>query len=420
MMPAQAGFPAAILPLVASDSASYRRLFRAPGFRRVAAGMVLSRTGDGTWQLVLVLFVLARFHSPALAGVAAFCGIAPSKPVAPIAGALLDRYGRVRLVVGDYSIAAFGLGSIVVLDVTGALNPVLLCVILVGLGITAPLSETGLRSLFPLLVPRQLWDRANAVDSGTFVIAGLVGPAAGGLLVAVAGPDAAVLAVAALFASAAIVTLGLKDPARPERVEGEGLLTAAWAGLRYVLANPTLRGLGIVISLLNVGGGIIFVGIPVVVQDHLGQTPTVTGIVLAGFGLAGLVSSVIVGRLGSEGRERALLAAGNTIIAVGIALCAAGGPIWLLIVGLVIAGAGNGPCDIALFALRQRRTDPRMFGRAMAVSMAVNSIGLPVGTLLAGTLLAAGHITAVFLLGAGLTLLGVALIPVLIPREAPR
>ena len=398
---------------------SYRELLRAPGFARVASGMLLSRTADMTWQLVLVLFVLARFHSPALAGVAAFCGIAPGKPVAPIVGALLDRYGRVRLVIADYAIAALGLGAIVVLDVTGVLGPVLLCAILVVLAMTAPLSETGLRSLFPLLVPRRLWDRANAVDSGAFVIAGLIGPAAGGLLVAVAGPDAAVLVIGALFATAAIVTLGLPEP-EMEPAAPERLMAAAWTGLRYVIANPTLRGLGIVISLLNVGGGIIFVGIPVVVQEHLGETPTVTGVVLACFGLAGLVSSVTFGRLGSEGRERSLLGAGNAVIAVGIALCAAGGPIWLLVAGLVIAGAGNGPCDIALFALRQRRTDPAMFGRAMAVSMAVNSIGLPIGTLLAGGLLAGGHIAAVFLLGAGLTLLSVALVPVLIPRESTR
>jgi hypothetical protein len=35
--------------------------------------------------------------------------------------------------------------------------------------------------------------------------------------------------------------------------------------------------------------------------------------------------------------------------------------------------------DIALFTMRQRRTDPAWIGRAFAVSMALNFVGFPIG-----------------------------------------
>jgi predicted MFS family arabinose efflux permease len=54
---------------------------------------------------------------------------------------------------------------------------------------------------------------------------------------------------------------------------------------------------------------------------------------------------------------------------------------------LVAMGIANGPFDISLFTLRQRRTDPAWFGRAFAVSMSVNFVGTPIGAALAGTLI---------------------------------
>ena len=53
--------------------------------------------------------------------------------------------------------------------------------------LTGPLSAAGARSLFPILVPTHLWERANAFDSSSHVLASLVGAPIGGVLVALAG-----------------------------------------------------------------------------------------------------------------------------------------------------------------------------------------------------------------------------------------
>jgi hypothetical protein len=52
----------------------------------------------------------------------------------------------------------------------------------------------------------------------------------------------------------------------------------------------------------------------------------------------------------------------------------------------VVGGLANGPLDIALFTIRQRRTDPAWTGRAFAVSMALNFLGFPIGAAVAGVL----------------------------------
>src|SRR4030095_7165860 len=96
--------------------------------------------------------------------------------VSPIAGALLDRHGRTRLVILDYLIALTALILIGALALRGFL-PVWLLIVIAGVAsLTAPLSNTGLRSLFPILIPTHLWERVNAVDSTGYVVATIVGP----------------------------------------------------------------------------------------------------------------------------------------------------------------------------------------------------------------------------------------------------
>jgi hypothetical protein len=51
---------------------------------------------------------------------------------------------------------------------------------------------------------------------------------------------------------------------------------------------------------------------------------------------------------------------------------------------MLALGIATGPFDIVLFSLRQRRTDPAWLGRAFAVSMALNFVGFPVGSAIAG------------------------------------
>ena len=103
--------------------------------------------------VAIVLFTLDRFDSPALAGIVTFASVGPGLIVSPIAGALLDRHGRARLIVIDQLVGAASLILIAGLALGDALTPVILILVTAVAGLTAPLSSVGLRTLFPLLVP---------------------------------------------------------------------------------------------------------------------------------------------------------------------------------------------------------------------------------------------------------------------------
>jgi len=336
--------------------------------------------------VTLILFVLARYHSPQLAGLTAFLAIFPGLVVSPLAGALLDRHGRARLVVLDYLIAASSVGLIAALSARGILPAALLLAIVAIASLTNPLSSTGARSLFPVLAPPALWERANALDSSGHVFSALLGAPAAGALTGLVGPEWALAAASAVFVAAAAVMLRLPEPASGGARTGS-LIRNAWLGLEYVMRNATLRGLALTLSSFNLSWGILTIAVPVLVLDRLHSGPTAVGLLWGAMGAAGLVSALIAGRISSHGRERQLMFGAILLSSFGVALLPFATALPLVAVAIVIVGVANGPFDIGLFTLRQRRTDPAWFGRAFAVSMSVNWIGQPIGSALAGPLI---------------------------------
>jgi MFS family permease len=393
---------------------SYRQLLQIPGLPRLIGSMLLARTATTMVQLVLVLFALERFHSPGLAGAVTFMSLAPGLLLSPIAGALLDRHGRVRLMVVDYIVAAAALALIVGLGATNLLSEVPLLVIVTVMSLTFPLSTTGVRTMFPLIVPRPLWERANALDSNGYVVSSIFGPAIAGGLVATIGSLWALALTAALYAVAAVITSPLRDPLA--RIAHGGLMSDAWAGLVYTWRNRSLRGLGISISTANLANGLFFIALPVLVLTRLGGSAAQVGQLFALTGVTAAVSVLSVGRIRTEGRERPLLAGAMLLTGLGYGLVVLSPNLLFAAIAIALIGLATGPFDVVLFTLRQRRTNPAWLGRAFAVSMSLNFMGFPVGSALGGAV-APISLELAFLAAVALSAIAAALSFVLIPTQ---
>lgn len=408
---------------------SYRALLRVPTLGRVLVSMQIARVAQSMVSIALVLFTLDRYGSPAFAGLVTFASVFPGLLISPIAGALLDRHGRIRLVLLDYVVALLAMVLIGVLALLGALPGPLLVAIAVISSLTSILSHVGVRSLFPIIVPEHLWERVNAVDSNGYVVAIILGPPAAAALVAFFGGAVALIVIGVAFGGAALALIGVPDPPSPTSSKGN-LLVDAWDGVVYTWRNPTLRGLGFAISAVNLANGMVTIVLPLIILQRFGLNETAVGLVFAVSGISGMASSFLFGRMDTRGREWALLvlptlgvvpamllmlvAAGqNDLVPLGIALLAGHS----LLMGLLA-----GPMDIALFTVRQRRTEPAWMGRAFAVSMAFNFLGVPIGAAVAGILAEGSIELAILTLGVGGALAAATSAAFLVPRtdDGPR
>jgi MFS family permease len=401
--------------MTAVPTTSYRALLAVPFLGRALGGMQLVRIAQAMVGVALVLFSLTRYGSPTLAGLVTFASLAPGLLISPIGGALLDRHGRTRLIRLDLIIAVGSLVLIAALAQLDRLPAALLVVIAAVSSLTGPLGATGMRTLFPLMVPPHLWERVNAIDSNGYVVATIIGPPLAAVMVGAFGGPAALVVIAGLLAIAVVVLFPVPEPAAEIDTSGD-LLRDAWAGLVYTWRNRTLRGIGLSITTLNLGGGVVSIVVPLLVLNRLHLGEAAVGAVFAIQGVVGIATGLFAGRMDTRGREVRLFAGPmiGFVPALAVLLIPGLGP---LILSMAIMGVVNGPMDVAMFTLRQRRTDPAWMGRAFAISMAFNFAGFPVGAAIAGWL-ASFSIEAAIVVGVVAAAAGTVMAWTLIPREA--
>ncbi|HEV7678700.1 MAG TPA: MFS transporter [Candidatus Dormibacteraeota bacterium] len=374
------------------------------------ASSVLARFSVNMQTVVLVLFALQHYRSPQLAGAVVFAATFPGPMLSPFAGALLDRRGRIGLIGLDYCVAALSMLSIGGFAAAGAL-PAWLLLLIAGIGsLTGPLSNAGARSLYPLIVPRHLWDRTNAVDATSFMLASIAGPALGGTLVATLGADAAMIATGAVMALAPVFLVGVHLP--PPRPATEKLARAAWNGVVYVVHQPVLRTQMVAQSIFSASGGVLTVVLPILVLTRLHAGAAVVGILWATLGGGGIVGSFISGRIDSSGREMKLIVYGCSANAAMVLSLLWLNSIAAIAVVLFLGGALRSCQQVAMFSMRQRHTDPAWFGRAFAILMSVNWMGVATGSAVAGQL-AAHSVDLALGLGVVLSVLGAVLFVIL-------
>ena len=415
-----------------STDRSYRELLQVPSLGRILLGMGLARVAQAMVAIALVLFTLAEYHSPELAGIVTFASLFPGIAISPIAGVLLDRHGRIRLMIADYLVAAGSLFLVAGLSSAHALPAWLLVLIATLMSLTSIFSSVGLRTLFPLIVPRPLWERANALDSNGYVVATIFGPPIAASLVAFGGGPLALLVIGTIYGLTALSMVGVRDPITEVTATGT-LLGDARAGLAYVWRNQTLRGLGVSVSVLNLTGGMTAIVVPLLVLHQLGANEALVGILFAISGVSGMVSALVFGRIDTRGREWVMLVvppfgyAGAIALVLPVALAGPfGSPgafdpaLGLALIGVaqLLVGLVNGPLDIALFTVRQRRTHPAWLGRAFAISMGFNLVGYPIGAALTGVI-AASSLGGAVILGMCACVASGVLAAVLIPAHDP-
>lgn len=370
---------------------SYRRLLRLDGMPQLFLAACLSRLASRMFVLVIVLYVLDRFDSPVLAGWVAFASMAPGLLVSPLAGALLDRLGAAKAIALDMAASTLLLLALAAADIAGLVTAPLLLGFVALYSLTSPLGTAGIRVLIPRLVPKESLDLANALDTSSYALINVAGPAVAGVLFGFAGAQATMLLIVLLYAAASISLVPLvRRTSSALGTAGKSLVRDAWAGVVYVLRHVSLRSLAISYALFQASWGVLVVAVPVVVVRELGAgalADSVVGVLWAVAGLAGGLGALYAGHLRTVGRERLFIAIGTLATAVAIYPVSASFGLAGLAVGLVLVGFLEGPVDVGVLSLRQRRTDPAWLGRVLAVSMSFNMSGLPVGSAIGGILI---------------------------------
>ena len=391
-------------------SQHFAHLRRQPGYPAFLGAATLARVADEMFSVGVVLLVLERTDSAALAGATVAAVTLPSLVTGPLLGAWLDLTGRRRLlmVIDQLAISASLLGILALAgNAPAALLP---CAALVA-GLTYPLSFGGFTSFIPVLVPDELLTPANAVEASSFNLALIVGPALAGTLAAVFSPEVSLVVEIALSLAALGLILAIPglDRGGRERDDPSSLLSIAREGLVRIVSVPQLRGITVAGALGLAGLGLLTVAFPFFCVDHLDAERSAAGYLWASFAFGSMVGALLLVRLQHRFRS-------ESIVVVAIATFGGLMLLWpiqeslpLMLAVVALAGVADGPGLAATFATRQRFVPHELHAQVFTTAAGIKVGAFSAGSALAGPVVLAAGSAGALLIAAGVQFLAAGL-----------
>ncbi|HVD49984.1 MAG TPA: MFS transporter [Gaiellaceae bacterium] len=343
----------------------------------------------GSWAYSIALVVYAYDHGGASAvGLIGLIRWIPAAVASPLAAVLGDRYPRVRVMLASDLLRAAGLAAMAACVLVHA--PVAVVYLLASaVAVTTTAFQPAEAALLPSLArsPEEL--TAANVSSSTIESLGFcVGPALGGILLAVSSTWVVFVVTASTFLwSALMLTPLLRVTEPPLTRERPRLLDEATAGFRAIGRDPRLRlvvGLFSAQTLVNGAFGVL---IAVSALQLLDLGPGGVGYLNAAVGVGGILGGLV---------SLALVGHRRLATTFGIAVAGTGAPLILLggvpstvaaLVAFGLIGFANIICDVSGFTILQRGTPSDVLARVFGVLHSLFYVTVALGAVLAPVLI---------------------------------
>ena len=361
--------------------------------------------GGGYWlqQVVVGWLIYEITRSAFFTSIALGLEAVPLLIAGPIGGFLVDVFDRRKLLIGIYlyqGSLALALGLGVVLWEVGPLE-IFTFALLVGFSWVV--SEPARAAIIANTVPKKGLMNAFALVTLGWGGTRLVVPAAGGVLIAAYGPEAALVTQAALMYTAAVAAsmIRLQDDSR-EKPQLSEVINGLLEGARYVRDNTVVLGLltfGLTPALIVFP--FVYGLIPVYAAEIFQVGPTGLGVLMSASGIGMVVGTMVVASLG-DFRAKGKLVIGAVAMAV-VVMAAFSRMTWFLggFGMLVLLSLFMPLVYTTVQAVVQGIIPDRLRGRISGFAM-VTWGAFPMGSLLAGALAERFGVQTSTLIGAGL------------------
>jgi len=370
-------------------------------FRVLIAALAVSSLGDWLYNVALLAFVYDRTHSATWVALTTAARVAPIVVLGPLGGMLTDRHDRRVLMITSDAVRAAVMVLLAAVAVTGL--PVLLAPLLAAAATAAAtVNLPCVAASTARMVPGDELARANALRAAVNQGAVVVGPALGALVLVATTPALAILLNGLTFVASAAAMLSLgagpvfaAPRTRDDRPERSSVLADIVAGARALRGAPAAVRLIAADTVCSAVYGMLTVML-VVIGRRLGAGNGGYGLLLAAYGVGGVIGASLIGRLVEPSRWRttltiALLLVATSLLAVGTALS-----LTQALVAALLGGGGMVAGEVLSDTALPVLLDDAVLGRAYGLALPVSISGIAVGSLVAGPLMAVAGTTGAF------------------------
>lgn len=343
-----------------------------------------------SYQMVAVTVgwhVYELTRDPWSLGLIGLAEVIPFFCVAPFSGYLVDHLPRRKLGAAACGLLAVNAAVLAVLasdrvQLQG-LWPIYLAIAIGGIGrsFLGPVYN----ALFARVLKRDQFVGGASVGSIVFQTGLVLGPALGGVLIAVAGKSLA-YGLAAAFALAAAAALLAMPVSEPAQLQQRGPVFASIAeGLRFVFGHQLLlAALALDMFAVLLGGAISLA--PAFIKDVLDAGPEALGLLRGAPAVGSVAVAIWLSRRplqAGAGRLLLLAVAGFGLCMIGFGLSTV---LWLSVLFLLLSGICDGISVVVRSTILQLSTPDEMRGRVSSVNSIFISSSNELGAFYSGSM----------------------------------
>jgi predicted MFS family arabinose efflux permease len=349
-------------------------------FRQFWIASLISNCGSWLQTVAAGYLVFELTHSPGMVGALSLVARGPAFVFSTSGGKLADRLDRRRIGRWTFALQGVAAGGMALMSLLGDLTVPVIFVLTFALGAGLALGLPAMLALVPALVPPEQFEQAVSLNAAGVNVARLIGPAIGGVLLALVGATWCFGLNAFSFLALILVLLWVH--VRPTGTRSA--LVSTRVALHFAWGDPAIRRLMLAIAVFAALAAPIQELAPVIAHA-LGAGAAGLGLLLGAMGGGALVGAWALDRLQAHGLTRgAGIWVATVCFAVMMAGVAAAPTFALGLLAMALCGAFWIWMFILINTSIQLRSPRSMVGRMLGFYQLAVIGPIAVGSLLAG------------------------------------
>ncbi|HZO76063.1 MAG TPA: MFS transporter [Ktedonobacteraceae bacterium] len=343
------------------------RALRFRDFRLLFSGLFIAVMGEQMLGIAIGWELYERTGSALALGIVGLVQIVPVVILSLPAGHLADQFNRKYIVIGSQCVLAISSLGLTLLSYThGSLILIYGCLLLIGMGVA--FNDPASSTLVVQTIPEHIYENATTWRSSSWQLASVLGPALGGLLIAVMRSATLVYALNAATALTYVVLIA-QLPGTVQKVRsGERMTLASLLdGVKFLKSTQVVLA-AITLDLFAVLLGGATTLLPVFAKDILHVGPTGLGWMRAAPSVGAVCMAIAIAHtppLKKAGRVLLWAVAGFGLATVIFGLSHS---FWLSLLMLFTLGALDNVSVVVRSTLLLVRTPDQMRGRVSAIN----------------------------------------------------
>jgi len=285
-------------------------------YRSLFIAQFASNIGSWMQGVAAQWFLVEKHSSDVIVALVQTASLGPTLLLGLFAGVLADLFDRRRLLIFLQSYAVLVGVALAVLAYLGRLGPTSLLLFTVAIGCAAALTSPAWQAIQPELVPRDQIPAVSVLGSVSGNAARAIGPAIGGVIVALSGPAAVFAVNAVSYAGIIVALVAWQRPKQHAPLEREHFGSAIVTGVLYVGNNPIFRRILSRAALFLFPASALFALLPIAAAHrwHLGAAGY--GVALGAIGFGAVLAVLVAAPLHRRMSDNVLLALSAAAFAV--------------------------------------------------------------------------------------------------------